>query len=89
MSPRRSARLIFRFLLLLALPAVAWLALLALQQAAAVGRAEGWMMAWVLAFVVALPVTMVVLTVLANQGRHPAHSRTIPFVGSKIPRTGQ
>lgn len=89
MSPRRPARLIFRLLVLLALPAVIWLASLALQQAAAVGRAEGWMMAWVLAFVVALPVTMVVLAVVANPGRHPSHSRTIPHAGSKIPRMGQ
>ncbi|HEY0661137.1 MAG TPA: hypothetical protein VGD21_07455 [Lysobacter sp.] len=89
MSPRRPARLIFRLLMLLALPAVIWLASLALQQAAAVGAPEAWMMAWVLAFVVALPVTMVVLTVAARPSRHRAHSRTIPLVGVKIPGAGQ
>ena len=41
--------------------ALGWLAIVALQAAMGLGRAEGWLMAWTLAFVVGLPLALPLL----------------------------
>lgn len=41
--------------------ALGWLAIVALQAAMALGRAETWLMAWTLAFVVGLPLALPLL----------------------------
>jgi len=41
--------------------ALGWLAVVALQAAMALGRAEAWLMAWTLAFVVGLPLALPLL----------------------------
>ena len=68
---------------------LAWLGVLALEQASRLGASEFWLMAWMLGFVVVLPVAMVLLAVAgaAQRPRHPAP--IIPNAGVKIPGVGQ
>ena len=61
MSFRRIAIIALVAAVLAGAIALGWLAIVALQAAAALGRPEGWLMAWTLAFVVGLPLALPLL----------------------------
>lgn len=87
-SPLRAA---YVLVLLFALVAIGWLALLVLRQAIRAGAAEGWMMAGILAVVVGLPIAMLLLPASdwATRRRRRPVSAIVPNAGVNVPRAGQ
>jgi hypothetical protein len=82
---RRLALLVLLPLLAGAGCALAWLAILALGEAFALGRGEAWLMAWVLAFLVALPLALPALALARWLGRACQGLRIVPHAGVKVP----
>jgi hypothetical protein len=64
---------------------LAWLAILALREAFALGRGEAWLMAWMLAFVVALPLALPALALARWLERFCGSVRIVPNAGVKVP----
>ena len=88
MSFRRIALTAFLPALLLAGIALAWLAILALREAMALGAGEAWLMAWMLAFVVGLPLALPVLGLARWWQAFVQRPRIVPHSGEKVPCAG-
>ena len=88
MSFRRLALTTLLPALLLAGIALAWLAILALREAMALGAGEAWLMAWVLAFVVGLPLALPVLGLARWWQGAGRRVRIVPHSGEKVPCAG-
>ena len=88
MSFRRIALTTLLPALLVAGIALAWLAILALREAMALGAGEAWLMAWMLAFVVGLPLALPVLGLARWWQSFARRPRIIPHSGGKVPCAG-
>ena len=85
MSSPGPSRLALLALALPGLPMIAWLAVIALQQALEAGRAEFWMMAWSLAFVVGGPALLLLLPAVERLQASIRGGGIIPRAGVKNP----
>lgn len=89
MFPTHRIRKVLVPLLPVLLLLLAWLGVLALEQASRLGSSEFWLMAWMLGFVVVLPAAMVLLAVAGTLQRRRHPLPIIPNAGVKIPGAGQ
>ena len=88
MSFRRIALTTLLPALLVAGIALAWLAILALREAMALGPGETWLMAWMLAFVVGLPLALPLLGLARWWQSFLRRPRIVPHSGGKVPCAG-
>ncbi len=70
---------------LLAVSAVVWLAVTALESAKQAGNNDVLLMAWVLAFVVVLPLLIAILSVAGALKTRSIRHHIIPNTGRQIP----